>query len=124
MRDGQEIDRWNMLNPEKNKKMAYIERILKDSNGPFVIATDYMKAYGEQLRKYIPDDLHVLGTDGFGRSDSRETLRNFFEVDRYFIVIATLNILAQQDKISANELKRAIKTFDIDVDKLNPLILY
>ena len=123
VRDGQEIDRWNMLNPEKNKKMAYIERILEDSNGPFVIATDYMKAYGEQLRKYIPDDLHVLGTDGFGRSDSRETLRNFFEVDRYFIVIATLNILAQQDKISANELKRAIKTFDIDVDKLNPLIL-
>ena len=123
VRDGQEIDRWNMLNPEKNKKMAYIERILEDSNGPFVIATDYMKAYGEQLRKYIPDDLHVLGTDGFGRSDSRKTLRNFFEVDRYFIVIATLNILAQQDKISANELKRAIKTFDIDVDKLNPLIL-
>ena len=123
VRDGQEIDRWNMLNPEKNKKMAYIERILEESNGPFVIATDYMKAYGEQLRKYIPDDLHVLGTDGFGRSDSRETLRNFFEVDRYFIVIATLNILAQQDKISANELKRAIKTFDIDVDKLNPLIL-
>ena len=123
VRDGQEIDRWNMLNPEKNKKMAYIERILEDSNGPFVIATDYMKAYGEQLRKYIPDDLHVLGTDGFGRSDSRETLRNFFEVDRYFIVIATLNILVQQDKISANELKRAIKTFDIDVDKLNPLIL-
>ena len=123
VRDGQEIDRWNMLNPENNKKMAYIERILEDSNGPFVIATDYMKAYGEQLRKYIPDDLHVLGTDGFGRSDSRETLRNFFEVDRYFIVIATLNILAQQDKISANELKRAIKTFDIDVDKLNPLIL-
>ncbi|MBR88517.1 MAG: pyruvate dehydrogenase (acetyl-transferring), homodimeric type, partial [Porticoccaceae bacterium] len=63
VRDGQEIDRWNMLNPEKNKKMAYIERILEDSNGPFVIATDYMKAYGEQLRKYIPDDLHVLGTD-------------------------------------------------------------
>ena len=123
VRDGQEIDRWNMLNPEKNKKMAYIERILEDSNGPFVIATDYMKSYGEQLRKYIPDDLHVLGTDGFGRSDSRETLRNFFEVDRYFIVIATLNILAQQDKISTNELKRAIKTFDIDVDKLNPLIL-
>ena len=123
VRDGQEIDRWNMLNPEKNKKMAYIERILEDSNGPFVIATDYMKSYGEQLRKYIPDDLHVLGTDGFGRSDSRKTLRNFFEVDRYFIVIATLNILAQQDKISANELKRAIKTFDIDVDKLNPLIL-
>ena len=123
VRDGQEIDRWNMLNPEQNKKMAYIERILEDSNGPFVIATDYMKAYGEQLRKYIPDDLHVLGTDGFGRSDSRKTLRNFFEVDRYFIVIATLNILAQQDKISANELKRAIKTFDIDVDKLNPLIL-
>ena len=82
-----------------------------------------MMSYGEQLIKYIPDDLHVLGTDGFGRSDSRETLRNFFEVDRYFIVIATLNILAQQDKISANELKRAIKTFDIDVDKLNPLIL-
>ena len=123
VRDGQEIDRWNMLNPEKNKKMAYIERILEDSNGPFVIATDYMKSYGEQLRKYIPDDLHVLGTAGFGRSDSRKTLRNFFEVDRYFIVIATLNILAQQDKISANELKRAIKTFDIDVDKLNPLIL-
>ena len=123
VRDGQEIDRWNMLNPEKNKKMAYIERILEDSNGPFVIATDYMKSYGEQLRKYIPDDLHVLGTDGFGRSDSRETLRNFFEVDRYFIVIATLNILAQQDKIGTNELKRAIKTFDIDVDKLNPLIL-
>ena len=87
VRDGQAVDRWNLLHPTETPKLSYVQQQLGSLDEPVVIATDYMKAYGEQLRRYIPAPLHVLGTDGFGRSDSRETLRKFFEVDRYFIVI-------------------------------------
>ena len=122
VREGQAVDRWNMLNPEKQQKSSFVELELQNTEGPFVISTDYMKSYGEQLRKYIPGDLHVLGTDGFGRSDSRETLRRFFEVDRYFIVIAALSSLVRQEKLMPNIVSKAIKSFDLDIEKVNPLI--
>ena len=80
-----------------------------------------MKGYAEQLRRYIPSSLHVLGTDGFGRSDSRESLRNFFEVDRYFIVVSALKGLADRDEIDKSIVKSALQEFSIDPEKANPL---
>ena len=86
-----------------------------------VVATDYMKAYGEQLRRYINSSMHVLGTDGFGRSDSREALRHFFEVDRYFIVLSALKGLADKGEIDKSIVVDAIQNFGIDPEKANPL---
>ena len=120
-RDGQKIDRWNLLHPESKPKKSYITEQMEGSVGPVVIATDYMKNHAEQLRKYIQFPLYVLGTDGFGRSDSRATLRNFFEVDRYFIVLAGLKMLADEGKIKTSILAKAMKKFGIDPEKPNPL---
>jgi len=88
-----------------------------------VIATDYMKNYAEQLRKYIANPMTVLGTDGFGRSDSREALRHFFEVDRHFITVAALKALADQGEIKSSVVAEAIKSFAIDPEKTNPLMV-
>jgi pyruvate dehydrogenase E1 component len=88
-----------------------------------VIATDYMKNYAEQLRAYIRSPLYVLGTDGFGRSDSREALRHFFEVDRYFVVVTALKSLADQGLIDVNVVADAIQKFGIDSEKSNPLMV-
>jgi pyruvate dehydrogenase E1 component len=120
-RDGQETDRWNLLHPGNKSKKSYITEQMEGSVGPVVIATDYMKNHAEQLRKYIQFPLYVLGTDGFGRSDSRATLRNFFEVDRYFIVLAGLKMLADEGKIKTSILAKAMKKFGIDPEKPNPL---
>ena len=123
VREGQAIDRWNLLHPTEVPKQSYIESQLGEIVEPVVIATDYMKAYAEQLRRYIPSTLHVLGTDGFGRSDSRETLRRFFEVDRHFIAISALKGLSDKGIIEATVVSDAIKMFSIDPDKANPLYL-
>ncbi len=120
-RDGQETDRWNLLHPENKPKKAYITKQMEGSVGPVVIATDYMKSHAEQLRKYIQSPLYVLGTDGFGRSDSRAALRNFFEVDRYFVVLAALTMLADERKIQTSTLAKAMKKFGMDPEKPNPL---
>jgi pyruvate dehydrogenase E1 component len=121
VRDGQEVDRWNLLHPDKTPRISYVESQLDDTSNHVVIATDYMKAYAEQLRRYIPSSLHVLGTDGFGRSDSRESLRRFFEVDRYFVVISALKGLADRGDLDQSVIKNALDEFGIDQDKLNPL---
>jgi pyruvate dehydrogenase E1 component len=121
VRNGQEVDRWNLLHPDEDPRISYVESELGDLTDHVVIATDYMKGYAEQLRRYIPSSLHVLGTDGFGRSDSRESLRNFFEVDRYFIVISALKGLADRDEIDKSVVKGALKEFSIDPEKANPL---
>ncbi len=120
-RDGQRAQRWNMLHPEEQPRKAYVTELLEGQEGPAIIATDYMKTYAEQLRAYIPADYKVLGTEGFGRSDSREKLRFFFEVSRYFVVIAALQSLAEQGKVKADVVSKAIKQFGIDPDKANPL---
>jgi pyruvate dehydrogenase E1 component len=123
VREGQAVDRWNLLHPTEKPKLSYVEQQLGNISDPIVIATDYMKAYAEQLRRYLPSSLHVLGTDGFGRSDSRETLRHFFEVDRYFIVVSALKGLADKGVIEQSVVSEAIESFSIDPEKTNPLYM-
>jgi pyruvate dehydrogenase E1 component len=120
-REGLEIERENMLNPEKEPKQTYITQCLQDREGPVVAATDYMKAFAEQVRGYIPTDYRVLGTDGFGRSDSRENLRRFFEVDRNFITVAALKSLSERGDVDRKLVVEAIAKYGIDINKLNPL---
>jgi pyruvate dehydrogenase E1 component len=123
VREGQAVDRWNLLHPTETPKLSYVEQQVGNISDPIVIATDYMKAYAEQLRRYLPSSLHVLGTDGFGRSDSRETLRHFFEVDRYFIVVSALKGLADKGIIEQSVVSEAIESFSIDPEKTNPLYM-
>ena len=121
VRNGQDVDRWNLLHPTETPKQCYVQTQLEGISEPVVIATDYMKTYGEQLRRYIDSPLHVLGTDGFGRSDSRVALRSFFEVDRYFIAVSALKGLADNGTIDASVVSDAIDKFGIDSEKRNPL---
>ena len=108
-----------MLHPTSEPKKAYISQVLS-TDAPAIVATDYMKIYGEQLRAYIPTDYKVLGTDGFGRSDSRANLRHHFEVDAKFIVIAALKSLVERNEMPVDVLTKAIKDYGIDADKINP----
>ncbi|MFT5038520.1 MAG: pyruvate dehydrogenase E1 component [Flavobacteriaceae bacterium] len=121
VRNAQDVDRWNLLHPTETPKQCYVQTQLEGISEPVVIATDYMKTYGEQLRRYIDSPLHVLGTDGFGRSDSRVALRSFFEVDRYFIAVSALKGLADNGTIDSSVVSDAIDKFGIDSEKRNPL---
>jgi pyruvate dehydrogenase E1 component len=121
VRNAQDVDRWNLLHPTETPKQCYVQTQLEGISEPVVIATDYMKTYGEQLRRYIDSPLHVLGTDGFGRSDSRVALRSFFEVDRYFIAVSALKGLADNGTIDSSVVLDAIDKFGIDSEKRNPL---
>jgi pyruvate dehydrogenase E1 component len=120
-REGQAAQRWNMLHPESDPKVPYITEQLADRQGPVVVATDYMKSYTEQLRAFVPASYYVLGTDGFGRSDSREKLRHFFEVNRYFVTVAALKALADEGQIEKSVVAKAIADFNLDPEKINPL---
>ncbi|ODS22724.1 pyruvate dehydrogenase (acetyl-transferring), homodimeric type [Candidatus Endobugula sertula] len=120
-RDGQEVNRYNMMHPNATPKKPYITEQLEGSQGPVIAATDYMKMYVEQLRDFIPGSFTVLGTDGFGRSDSREQLRRFFEVNRYYVVIAALKALADEGAIKVSTVTKAIKDLGLDADKANPM---
>ena len=120
-RDGHEADRYNRLHPSQEPRKSYVQMCLENTEGPVIAATDYIKLYADQIRAWVPNQYHVLGTDGYGRSDTRQQLRQFFEVDRYHVVVATLNSLLEQEKIPAKQVKDTIKKFDIDVDKVNPL---
>ncbi len=119
-RDGQRATRWNLLNPEAEQKKAYVTQQLESSEGPFIISTDYMKSYAEQLRAYIPGSYSVLGTDGFGRSDTRSKLREFFEVNRYFVTVAALKALADEGKVPMGDVTKALKKYGIDSNKTDP----
>ncbi len=120
-RDGQRATRWNMLNPTSAARKPYITRQLEGRDGPFIISTDNLKTYSEQLRAYVPGHYTVLGTEGFGRSDTRTQLRHFFEVNRYFVVVAALKSLADQGKIKPDVVAKAIKKFGIDPNKADPM---
>ncbi len=120
-RDGHDVERYNMLNPKKKARISYVEQCLSDSQGPVIVATDYIRAYADQIRGYVPSDYKVLGTDGFGRSDSREKLRTFFEVNRYYIAVAALKSLADRKEIAANKVAEAIEKYGIDINKPNPI---
>ena len=115
-----ELERWNMLNPEAEQKTSWVWRCLENTKGPVIAATDHMKLYADQIRPYIRRSYRVLGTDGFGRSDSRQKLRYFFEVDRYFVVVAALKALADEGTIAPRQVSEAMKKYSIDADKLYP----
>ncbi|KQB06872.1 pyruvate dehydrogenase (acetyl-transferring), homodimeric type [Vibrio metoecus] len=119
-RDGQACDRFNMLHPEAEVKVPYIAQVM--GTEPAIAATDYMKNYADQVRAFIPAQSYkVLGTDGFGRSDSRENLRRHFEVNAGYVVVAALNELAKRGDVEKSVVAEAIKKFDIDTEKTNPL---
>ena len=119
-RDGLDAERWNMLNPEKPQRLSYVAEVMKGAQGPTIASTDYMKSFAEQISGFVPGKFVALGTDGYGRSDSREALRSFFEVDRYYVVVATLKALADEGKLPASKVSEAIKKYKLDANKPNP----
>ena len=120
-RDGLEADRWNRLHPLETPKVPYITSCLAETAGPVIAATDYIKQYAEQVRAFIPRAYIVLGTDGFGRSDTRQQLRRFFEVDRYYIAVSALKALADEGLIAKELVVKAMQQYQINPDKPNPL---
>ncbi|TAK74965.1 MAG: pyruvate dehydrogenase (acetyl-transferring), homodimeric type [Gammaproteobacteria bacterium] len=120
-RDGIAVERENMFSPEKKVKVTYVEQCLHDRQGPIVAATDYVRAYADLIRPYLHRTYVTLGTDGFGRSDTRARLRQFFEVDRYYIVVAALHALAKEGEIPKSQVTAAMKKYGIDPKKPNPM---
>jgi pyruvate dehydrogenase E1 component len=121
-RDGLAAERWNLLHPEDNPKVPYVTQCLEKRAGPVVAASDYIKTFADQIRPFVPRDriYKVLGTDGFGRSDSRAKLRHFFEVNRYFVAIAALKSLAETGEVKAKTVAEAIRKYGIDPAKPDP----
>jgi len=120
-REGMDVDRWNMLHPLEEPRRSYVETCLADRAGPVVAASDYIRAYADQIRPFVPGRYRVLGTDGFGRSDYRRKLRAFFEVDRHYVTLAALSALAADGVVSAKQAAQAIERYGIDPDKPNPV---
>ncbi len=121
-REGQDVARWNLLNPEETPRRSHVATLL-EGDAPVVITSDYMKALAEPLRGLIDAPVQILGTDGFGRSDTREQLRHFFEVDRRFVALAALSALADAQQVSADQVRAARDAFGIDPDKPNPRLV-
>ena len=119
-RDAEDIERWNNLNPLSTPKKSYIDNCL-DSKTPIIAVSDYVKLVAEQIAPYISSSFTALGTDGFGRSDTRENLRDFFEINRYYITLAAINSLIKEGKLKKEVLSKAIKQYGIDPNKINPL---
>jgi pyruvate dehydrogenase E1 component len=120
-REALEVDRWNLLHPESPPRDPYVKSILKDAPGPFVAASDYVRSVPEQIERWVPGGLYALGTDGFGRSETRASLRRFFEVDAESITLAALGQLASSGKIPRSKLAEAARDLGIDPDKRSPL---
>ena len=115
------VERWNRINPDKKEKISIIQTVIQDEDSPIIASTDYMKSFPEQISRFLKNAFIALGTDGYGRSDSREALRSFFEVDRYHIVIAAIKSLVDKKQIDKDILVKAIKKFKIDGQKPNPV---
>jgi pyruvate dehydrogenase E1 component len=122
-RDGQSCERWNRLHPTQTPKVAHISKCIQAINGPVVAATDYTRTYAEQIRPFMNAPYIVLGTDGFGRSDTRQKLRHFFEVDRYYIAIAALKSLADAGEFDAANIEQAIANYGINPDITAPWLI-
>jgi len=127
-RDGAACARWNLLHPDQEERKPWVTQCLEGQQGPVIASTDYIRSFAEQIRAYVPGDYHVLGTDGFGRSDSRDALRSHFEVDRYYVTVAALKALADQQKtsqangnITVKTVLEALAKYGIDPEKPNPL---
>ena len=120
-RDALDCERWNLLNPTEAPRVPFVSRALTGREGPFIAATDYVRNVPEQIRQWVPGRFEVLGTDGYGRSDARAALRHHFEVDRRFIVLATLRALVAEGRMPASRLEGVVAALGIDPDKPNPL---
>jgi pyruvate dehydrogenase E1 component len=119
-RDGLAAERWNMLHPTEEPRRSYVETLLADRPGPVIASTDYIKAFADQIRAFVPHRYTVLGTDGYGRSDYRRVLRRFFEVDRHYVTVAALRSLAQDGAVPTSVVADAIARYGIDPDKPDP----
>ena len=120
-RDGIEVERWNLLHPEQEPRESHVAHKLAEREGPVIAATDYVRLFAEQIRPFVPGRYVTLGTDGFGRSDTRAQLRHFFEVDRHWITLAALRALADEGRIDRSRVADAMKKYGMDADKPNPL---
>jgi pyruvate dehydrogenase E1 component len=122
-RDGQDCERWNLLHPTDKARVPFVTQQLDKHAGPVVASTDYMKSYADQIRAFIPKgrQYKVLGTDGFGRSDFRSKLREHFEINRHYVVVAALKALADEGTLPLAKVAEAIKTYGLNADKINPL---
>jgi pyruvate dehydrogenase E1 component len=120
-REALDAERWNLLHPGRGPRTPYVKELLAGHSGPFVAATDYMRTVPDQIRQWVPGRYHVLGTDGYGRSDSRAALRGFFEVDRRYIALAALKSLADEGMLDMATVVSAVQRFGIDPDKPNPV---
>lgn len=121
-RQGMQVQRWNMLHPNKKQQQCHVSQSLANADRPVIAATDYMKIYAEQIREYIAAPYVTLGTDGYGRSDTRAKLRSFFEVDRFHVTVAALKALADNGQLPPAKVSEAIKKYAIDPEKPNPAI--
>ena len=119
-KDGMEIERKNLLNPDSKKEKSYVQKCLEKRDGPVVAVTDYVRSFSDQIRPYTDKPFYSLGTDGFGRSDTRKNLRKFFEVDKEHIVAYTLSALAQEQLIGSDRAEKALKKYNIDKKKAFP----
>ena len=120
-REGNDVARWNLLNPTETQRLSHVEKCLNDTRGPIIAATDYVRLYADQIRPFINRRYVTLGTDGFGRSDTREALRHFFEVDRRWIAVTALKALADDGTIERSVVAEAIAKYGIDINKPNPM---
>ncbi len=120
-REARDCERWNMLNPEKKARVSYVEKTLSKCEGPVISSSDYVRNVADQIRNFVPMTYTVLGTDGFGRSDTRKQLRKHFEVNSHYVTVATLKTLADEGTIPASKISEAIKKYGIDINKPNPL---
>ena len=119
-RDGHACERWNMLHPTAAPRVPHVTASLKDAPGVLVAASDYVKMLPDAIDRWLPRPLVTLGTDGFGRSENRVSLRDFFEVDYRYVVVATLTALAREGKVDASVVEQAIKAFEINPEKSDP----
>jgi pyruvate dehydrogenase E1 component len=120
-RDAETCRRWNMLHPTEQPRRSYVEQVLSGHDGPYIAASDYVRAVPEQIAPWVPGDYYVLGTDGMGRSETREALRRHFEVDAECVVIAALYRLHKQGTIAAEVVAKAIEELGVNPEKVNPL---
>jgi len=122
-RDGAQVERWNLMHPTEKPQTSFVAQQLSPHEGPVVASTDYMKAYADQIRAFLPAgrNYKVLGTDGFGRSDFRAKLREHFEINRHYIVVAALKALSEDGAVPAATVAQAIQKYKLQADKINPL---
>ena len=120
-RDAEETERWNLTHPTEKQKQSHLDKNFSKNNVPTIAVSDYVKMLAEQIAPYVPGSFYSLGTDGFGRSDTRANLRRFFEIDRYYIVLTALRALANEGAINMSKVEEAMKKYNIDPEKPNPI---